>query len=135
MPDSEPQLTSAKGPILIVESDAAVRSMLERVLVAEGYSVWSSPDCRDALKIACEHRFQAVLLQRDENLLKLRDPLEEFRARHPEIAAIVVTADPHQANAALARGAAACFEKPLDFPALLNTIGHLPSNPSGSTGG
>ena len=46
----------AKNRILVVDDDSSVREMLTRVLVGEGYLVWTAADGTAALEILLPQR-------------------------------------------------------------------------------
>jgi len=53
------------GTILVVEDEAAVRSALERMLIAGGYKVVAAPNGAEALKLFAAHKDQIDLLITD----------------------------------------------------------------------
>jgi DNA-binding response OmpR family regulator len=111
--------------ILVVDDDASVREMLGRVLFAEGYGAWLAADGIEALTIAGVAQVDLVLL--DLNLPKKSgwDTFERLTAANPLRPVIIITARSGQLVTAMASGAAALLEKPLDFPTLLRTIGEV----------
>jgi CheY-like chemotaxis protein len=116
--------------ILVVDDDASVREMLARVLIGEGYSVWTAANGDDALAIAAAAKPELVLL--DLNLPEKSgwDAFERLTAANPYLIVIIVTARSDQLFTASASGVAALLEKPLDFPDLLQTIRRFLSEPA-----
>ncbi len=109
--------------ILVVDDDPVVRQMLARVLVESGYDAVPAATGDEAM------RALAGLGSVDLALVDVELPgesgwttLAAMRRQAPALHAIIITAWPHQQEAARAAGALGCFEKPLDFPGLLKVI-------------
>lgn len=111
-----------KKKILLVDDDAAVRQMLMRVLTGENYTVFPAENGDEAFAQAKENAVDLVLL--DLNLPKQSgwDIFERLSSEYPLLPVIIITARPNQLFLALSAGVGALFEKPLDFPKLLQTI-------------
>ena len=60
------------------------------------------------------------------------DTLERLTTENPLLPVIIITARPNQIFPALAAGAGALMEKPLDLPKLLRTIRDLLAEPAAS---
>ncbi len=122
------QTTARKAPaktILLVDDDAAVREMIGRVLLAEGYQVRTAASGEEALAAAAAQPIDLVLL--DLNLPGKGgwDIFAELTTRDPVLAVIIITAKPNQLFTSLGAGVGALLEKPLDFPVVLRTISAL----------
>jgi CheY-like chemotaxis protein len=111
--------------ILVVDDDAGVREMLVRVLNDDGFPAIAAADGQEALKLVLSGRFDLVLLDLGMPVKDGWATLASLTHRYPDLAIIVITARSNQRAAAEAGGAAALFEKPLDFPELLQTVGRL----------
>jgi DNA-binding response OmpR family regulator len=114
-----------KTKILLVDDDPAIREMLGRVLQEQGYLVLPAGNGRDALELADATEIDLVLLDLNLPVKNGWDTFERLTARNPLIPVIIITARPNQIFPALAAGAGALMEKPLDFPKLLETISDL----------
>jgi DNA-binding response OmpR family regulator len=114
-----------KTKILLVDDDPAIREMLGRVLVEQGYEVLPAANGRDALDLAEERQIDLVLLDLNLPIKNGWDTFEQLTARNPLMPVVIITARPNQIFPALAAGAGALMEKPLDFPKLLETISDL----------
>src|SRR3954467_3950539 len=114
-----------KTKILLVDDDPAIREMLGRVLQEQGYLVLPAGNGRDALELADATEIDLVLLDLNLPVKNGWDTFERLTARNPLIPVIIITARPNQIFPALAAGAGALMEKPLDFPKLLETIRSL----------
>ncbi len=113
--------------VLVVDDDPAVRHMLCRLLREEDYLVDCAANATEALELVTS--FDLVLL--DLNLPG-NDGWQVFEKIHSlghAVSVIIITARHNQVFPALASGAGALMEKPLDLPKLLRTIGSLLSEP------
>ena len=115
--------------ILVVDDDRAVREMLVRVLIGDGYLALPAADGPEALKSAATIRFDLVLLDLGMPGWDGWKTFENLARQHPGLAVIIITAKPDQRAIADAAGVRALFEKPLDFPELLQTVGQLLAEP------
>lgn len=119
---------SAKGRILLVDDDPAVRSALAQVLAEEGYVVICGADGEEALRIVDE-TINLVLLDLNMPVRNGWDTFERLTAQNPLVPVIIITARSNQLFTALSAGVGALMEKPLDFPELLETIRELLDEP------
>ncbi len=113
---------AATTRLLLVDDEPAVRSALERVLSLEGFEVVCASNCHEALESLYEWPISLTLL--DINVANENgwDFCRRARSQFPELRVIAITAKPDQQAAALAAGADALMEKPLDLPHLLKVI-------------
>jgi DNA-binding response OmpR family regulator len=118
-------MTIVRTKILLVDDDPGIREMLGRLLDEQGYLVLPAGNGRDALDLANATNIDLALLDLNLPVKNGWDTFEEFTARNPLIPVIIITARPNQVFPALAAGAGALMEKPLDFPVLLDTISDL----------
>jgi DNA-binding response OmpR family regulator len=118
-----------KPKLLLVDDDPAVREMLGRVLIAEGYTVLPAIDGQEALNLATAFALDLVLLDLNLPVINGWDTFEHLTTDHPLVPIIIITARPNQLFPALASGVGALMEKPLDFPKLLATIRALLDEP------
>lgn len=119
-----PASRERRPTILVVEDDPDVRDTLVRILVRFGYDVQPATDGARALSLVRDG------LRPDLVILDLVMPNMDgirFRAAQVEhdalasIPTIVITASERLSSSA-ASGAVACFRKPFDMGALLETI-------------
>ena len=119
--------------VLLVDDDASVVAALSGVLGSEGYDVIQAFDGHEALQ-----KFQAaggadiVLLDLNMPIKAGWDTFERLTAINPLLPIIIITARPDQYPLAVAAGAAALMDKPLDIPSLLETMGKLLAEPLGA---
>ena len=118
-----------KKRILLVDDDPAVRESLTHVLTGEGYDVVPAANGIEATDLAGSRLIDLVLL--DLNLPKRDgwDTFELLTRQNPRLPVMIITARSNQLFPALAAGAGALMEKPLDFPKLLQTIRDLIAEP------
>src|SRR5947209_12722995 len=108
-------------PILIVEDDPTGRELLIRILTADGYEGVPAANAQEARQRLAEREFGAVLIDvrmPGESGIEL---LRHVRGRHPDVAAMMVTAldDPELMTTAFETGAYAYVVKPYRVNELL----------------
>jgi FixJ family two-component response regulator len=109
--------------VAIVDDEEPVRKALKRLLVASGFEVESYASGKEFL--ATKHqRADCVVLDLHMPGMSGLEVLEELRATHRELPALIITAyDTAEARAqCLAAGASAYLRKPLEERVLLNSI-------------
>jgi len=111
--------------ILLVDDDPTVRDSLKDVLLAEGYVIIPAEDGQQALDLANQSAVDLVLLDLNMPVKNGWDTFEQLTRDHPFIPVIIVTARPNQLFTALAAGAGALLEKPMDIRTLLRTMAKL----------
>jgi FixJ family two-component response regulator len=114
----------AEWLIAIVDDEALVRTVLERLVRSRGYRVASYASGRDFLDSLDSSQPDCVLLDLHMPMLSGYDVLAALRGRCESIPVIVVSANidanvPHKATAL---GAIACLNKPVDAGILFETI-------------
>ena len=113
------------NPILIVDDDAAHRTMLRTLLSQWGYAVFEADDGQTAIDAVQDRYFNLILM--DVRMLKVSglEALERIKAYNPAIPIIIMTAfsSVETAVEALKKGAYDYLTKPLDFDKLKLTIG------------
>lgn len=112
--------------ILAVDDDAAIRSLLQVVLAAEGHEVVATPDGESAIAQIKRRRFDLILLDvmmpemsGHDVLIRLRD----MRFGH-DVPVIMVTAvhTPEEVLQELSEGAVDHIAKPFDIAVLLAAV-------------
>jgi CheY-like chemotaxis protein len=113
---------AAARPVLVVDDDVSVRSMLRTLIERWGYSCEEAENGAQAMQYLADHEVALVLtdcdMPRVDGLTLLRQLAQRAKAsagcRPP---AILMSGDltPDRAAAARAAGAAAVFAKPIDF--------------------
>ena len=104
--------------------------MLLRVLEEENYAVVPAANGLEAVERANGDAPDLVLLDLTLPLQNGWDTFERLSADYPSLPVIIITARPNQLFPALAAGAGALMEKPLDLPKLLRTIEDLLAEPA-----
>ena len=110
---------------MVVDDDPSIRYMLGRVLVDEGYEVVSAAHGRDGLKLAAAQELDLVLLDWKMPHMNGQETLKELAVLRPGLPVIIITAYPRQQCEGGMTEASAIFQKPLDFPILLEAIRKL----------
>ena len=112
--------------VLVVEDEAAVRSLITRVLGREGYSVLTAPDGESALRVAADHAGGIDLLVADLVMpgMSGREVAERLTAAHPALATILIsgyTAD-EVVREGINRGEYEFLPKPFDPSTLVARV-------------
>jgi two-component system nitrogen regulation response regulator NtrX len=119
-PATPPQ---SSGPtILVVDDDPAIRQILVRLLSEENYQALTAANGVEALALADTAKLDLVLLDLNMPVKDGWETFEQLIAQDPLRPVILITAHPNQFFPALASGAGALLEKPLDFTQLFQTI-------------
>jgi putative two-component system response regulator len=106
----------ARGTVLVVDDDSAIRHMIARILERSGYACSEAPDPGAALAFADEKPFELVMcdvnMPGGSGLGLVRD----LRERHPDIAVLMVSGmdDPKTAAQAIDSGAYGYIVKPFE---------------------
>lgn len=111
--------------ILVADDDASVRTMVGRVLEAEGYTVFFAKTGREAARQFKTEPPDLVLLDLNMPEKDGWEAFEEMCAVNPMLPVIIITASPYEYERAVQLGADALMEKPLNLPLLLETIREL----------
>jgi DNA-binding response OmpR family regulator len=122
-------LLPGKKKILLVDDDPAIRQILLRLLMDEGFNVLPAADGVEALNAAERTHFDLVLLDLNMPHKNGWETFEQLAERDPLLPIIVITARSNQLFPALAAGVGALLEKPLDFDRLFATIHRLLREP------
>lgn len=120
---------SKRKKILLVDDDPAIRQILLRLLAEEGYFVVTAANGQEALEFADVVKFDLVLLDLNMPVKDGWETFEQLYEKNPLVAIILITARSNQLFPALASGAGALLEKPLDFTKLFFTIHSLLEEP------
>jgi CheY-like chemotaxis protein len=118
-------MAAMKKRVLVVDDDSAVRQSVSKVLEGAGYEVAAAADGEDAVIQFAPERVDLVLLDLNLPVRSGWDVFERLTTRYPLVPIIIITGMPDQYETALAAGAGALMEKPIDVPALLKTIDEL----------
>ena len=115
---------ASANPLLIVDDDAAQRSLLTSFLKKQGFNVAAACSGEEALKIV-EHDAPSMLISdvRMPGISGL-DLLDRIRAAFPHLPVLLVTAyaDVRDAVGAMRGGALDYLEKPIDLDELLAAV-------------
>jgi CheY-like chemotaxis protein len=118
-----------KKSVLIVDDDPAVRESIKRVLEQTGYEVAAAADGREATARFSPEVIDLVLLDLNLPLESGWDVFERLTTRYPMVPVIIITGMTNQYQIALAAGASALMEKPIEVPTLLQTMDELLAEP------
>jgi len=130
LPAAKPRaMKPARGKILLVDDDPAIRQILLRLLAEEDYLVLTAANGVEALELV-KATFDLVLLDLNMPVKNGWETFEQLSTKHPLLPVILITARPQQLFPALASGVGALLEKPLDFVKLFRTIEALLDEPA-----
>jgi len=116
---------SMKKTILVVEDDASVRESVENVLRVAGYDSVLAAGGSEAIIKFESAPIDLVLMDIGLPNQNGWQTCRHLAREHANVPVIVMTGQPGQFKSALAGGAAALMEKPLDAQELLGTIQSL----------
>ena len=113
------------GPILVVEDDPDLLSLVEMILVDAGYRVATAPEGKAALARCAEELHALVFLDMRMPGMNGWDFAREFRARHGRAVPIVVVTAAENARARAEEiGAEGWLAKPFDLEDVLRAARH-----------
>jgi len=113
------------GPILVVEDDPDLLSLVEMILVDAGYRVATAPEGRAALARCAEELPALVFLDMRMPGMNGWDFARELRARHGRAVPIVVVTAAENARARAEEiGAEGWLAKPFDLEDVLRAARH-----------
>lgn len=120
--------------VLVVDDDASIRESFRKLLQGEGYQVIAVADGLDAMELCCRdrQRFDLLLVDLQMPLKNGWATLDRLLEVDPGLPVFIVTGQPYQYAMAEAAGACALVEKPVDVPALLQTIHDVLAAPASS---
>lgn len=127
-PHSAPpvQLVPAPGPrILVADDDASIRESLGKLLRNSGYQVTFAADGQEAIEKFDADQINLVLLDLQMPNKSGWDAFERVTATNPLVPVIIITGRQNQQELAAGAGVGTLMQKPLDVPALLQTIAKL----------
>jgi CheY-like chemotaxis protein len=110
--------------VLIVDDELYLRRAMQRVLTGVGYQAILAENGEEAVDIASSTPLAAMLLDLGLPDKSGANVLEQLRRAGATFPIFIVSADvdPTSEAALLAKGATACFTKPLDRAALLQAL-------------
>lgn len=117
-------MREAKGAVLIVDDEEAIRDILSRVLDSEGYKCTVAADGREALQKSSGQEFDVVLLDIRMPELSGMEVLPQIVADHPDACVLMTTAvgDAPTAVEALNLGACDYLTKPFNLDDLSTRV-------------
>jgi DNA-binding NtrC family response regulator len=102
--------------ILIVDDTPVIRSLLEELLVSEGYSVVCATDGQEALRIIENEKIDLVFCDIHMPRKNGLDTLKESKDLNPGLLFIMTDSLPDEmAEAAQQHGAISCISKPFEI--------------------
>jgi DNA-binding NtrC family response regulator len=115
-------LERMKKRVLIVDDDTGVTQSMKRVLQRAGFEVSAAADSEEAIARFAPDETDLLLLDLNLPTRSGWDVFERLTTRCPFVPVIIITGMPNQLPTALAAGASALMEKPVEPAALLKTI-------------
>jgi DNA-binding response OmpR family regulator len=119
-----------KKKILLIDDDPSVREILTQVLLDEQYTVIPTACGERGWAIAATTKVDLVLLDLNLPAQSGWETFAQLTSQHPEVPIIVITGRPNQVFTALAAGAGALLEKPLELACLLDVMKRLLAEPA-----
>lgn len=124
-----PDRPGARPVILLADDDPAIRRILYRLLIDEGYSVITAGSGAEALEIASMTRIDLLLLDIDVPIQESWKVFAQISINQTALPVVLITAQPDQFFHALTSDVGALLEKPLDLTKLFVTIHNLLEEP------
>jgi CheY-like chemotaxis protein len=118
-----------KRRVLVVEGDAAIREAMKRLLESAGYAVGLAQEGEAAAVNYLPAQTDLLILDLNLSRRSGWDVFERLTTRYPRVPVIMITGMPNQYPAAMAAGASALLEKPIEPTAFLQTIGEVLAEP------
>lgn len=115
--------------ILVVDDESSIREALSKVLQAEDYAVVSAETGPEAVEKFGATPIDLLLLDLGLPVKDGWDTLQWLAGVNPLLPVIIITGRHAQLELAVAAGADALMEKPLNVPSLLETIRELTHEP------
>lgn len=125
MTASATSMGAARGQLLLVDADAAVRDALRAALESEGFAV-----CPAGLGASAVHRYAAglfdlVLMDIGASAAPGWELLRQLRGVNPKVGVVVLTVRTDLRAAATAAGVLAVCEKPMAVASLVDVLRRL----------
>lgn len=116
--------TAGAGTIVIADDDALLRRLVRTTLPHDGFAVYEADDGDEAVELVQMHDPALLVLDLDMPKRTGVEVLRAVRQTHPNLAVIVVTAEPNRDRRehVLSLGAWSVIEKPFSPLFLLATI-------------
>jgi two-component system chemotaxis response regulator CheY len=108
--------------VLVVDDEAAIRELLELILVTEGHAVALARDGAEALASVDAVAPDIILLDLKMPVMDGREFAERYRAREGKTAPIVVISAVQKLSEYADLGACAVLAKPFELQVLLDAI-------------
>ena len=110
--------------ILVIDDEAAMRQVIEKMLVSGGYTVLSAQDGAEGIDILNKEGANAVILDLQMPGTDGIGILKELRKMRPELPVIILSGfnDPDIQNEVINLGASGFVSKPFRMNELLDTV-------------
>lgn len=118
-------MNDMKPKLLLVDDDRAVRESLRKLLEGENYQVFAAQNGSEAMEQFVAHRIDLIVLDINLGADNGWEVFERMTSMNPFVPTIVITAEWGQREQAVALGAEALIEKPIDVPVLLDLVREL----------
>ncbi|MBU6411824.1 MAG: response regulator [Verrucomicrobiota bacterium] len=119
-----------KKCVLIVDDDVSIRESMKRVLEGAGYEVLLAASGQEGIDQFALRAVDLLILDLNLPIRRGWDVFEELTHVDPFMPIIVITGLTNQFKAAMAAGAGALLEKPVDPVVLLKTMADLLGEPN-----
>jgi DNA-binding NtrC family response regulator len=118
-----------KKNLMVVDDDASVRASLHKVLASAGYDVTVAANSEEAQRTFESRPIDLLILDLGLGTDSGWDTFERITTANPLLPVVVITGQTGQYDIALAAGAGALMEKPVDVNHLLDIIKELLAEP------
>jgi len=113
--------------VLVVDDDAAVRSVVTEALLEDGYQVDTACNGQQALAAFRQHRPDALVLDLEMPIMDGPNLMRTLReqTKWGRVPLVVVSGTDAAADTAPRLGARACLNKPFELSDLLDSLEHV----------
>jgi len=115
--------------VLVVDDDVAIRESLKKVLETADYEVALAADGQEAVERFGPSRPDLLILDLNLPIKSGWEAFENLTRANPCVPVIIITGLANQHEFAALAGAGALLEKPVEVPALLETMEKLLAEP------
>ena len=117
-------------PVLVVDDEPAIRSVLRLILLAEGYDVVAAASGEEALACLAQQSPAVVLLDLRLPGMSGWQLHDQLRQAAPQLPVVYMTAGRHVQQEASSHQAAGYLAKPFDVDSVVDTVARFLPHPA-----
>lgn len=121
--------TDTSGRVLIIDDDRELCEVIRELITDRGYRAEVASNSQDAIQLASETRFDALILDLKMPGLNGYDIFKNIKEIRPDTEAVIITAYKDEmrdlVQKTIDRGARDCLAKPFDFDRLMTLVNNI----------